>query len=151
MKAVDLLKELEDEIVNACGNDESIRRLPGQDVRVYLLNLRKDNFVLSNCESKLINEFVECYTNARCDPIPEFGLEEYKHYQSLFNSIKSAIIPITSSNTIPTLIHRKTSKNSNTSQTATLKSVASSPSKIQFQTQVVQDIKSKLKDSETTV
>lgn len=40
MKAIDSLKSLEDEVVQAHGN-ESIRRHPGNDLRVYLLDLRK--------------------------------------------------------------------------------------------------------------
>ncbi|KAH9392643.1 hypothetical protein TYRP_005728 [Tyrophagus putrescentiae] len=100
MKAIDALKTLEDDIVRACGGDESVRRPPGADLRVYLLNLRKGGYCpLQGIESKLINEFVEAYSNARSDPIPDFGAEELERYLSLLRRIQAAIISTASTTT----------------------------------------------------
>lgn len=98
MKAIDALKTLEDDIVRASGGDETVRRAPGSDLRVYLLNLRKVGFPLQGVESKLVNEFVEAYTNARSDPIPDFGPEELNRYLALLGRIQAAIIKTSSSN-----------------------------------------------------
>lgn len=106
MKVVDSLKDLEDSIVEACGGGH--RRLPGQDIRVYLLNLRQENLPLVGCESKLINEFVESYINARCDPIPDFGPEQYGQYMELFRQIKSTIT--TAGNPVQRRISRNSSQ-----------------------------------------
>lgn len=92
MKAIDALKTLEDDIVRAAGGDETLRRAPGADLRVYLLNLRKAGCPLQGVPSKLLNEFVEAYTNARSDPIPDFGAEELSRYQALMGRIQAAII-----------------------------------------------------------
>jgi len=155
MKAIDLLKDLEDELVRACGNDESMRRHPGQDLRIYLLDLRKEGMPLTMCESKLINEFVECYTNARSDPIPDFGSEEFSKYTALLNRIKTAIVPRSAQSKANSPLNankrNKINKAGNSSQTFTLKSLSSSPTKASsFQTQIVQDDSIK-KDSETCV
>ena len=100
MKAIDALKTLEDDIVRACGGDESVRRPPGSDLRVYLLNLRKGGYCpLQGVESKLINEFVEAYSNARSDPIPDFGAEELERYLALLRRIQAAIISTASTTT----------------------------------------------------
>ena len=106
---------------------------------------------LSSCESKVINEFVESYKNARNDPIPDFGPDEFTKHMALLSRIKSAIIPrVTQSkaNSPLNLNKRKTSKGSNLNQAFTLKV---SPTKVStFQTHIVQD-DSKRKDNETCV
>ena len=119
MKAIDALMDLENELVKAYG-DERIRRHPRSDLRIYLLNLRKEDLPLFGCESKLINEFVECYTNARSDPLPDFGHDEYQHYMILMNKIRSNI-----------KFNSTISKNLNTSKRTkgTFKSYTSSPNK----------------------
>jgi len=154
MKAIDLLKSLEDDIVRACGNDETMRRHPCHDLRIYLLNLRKEDLPLAMCESKLINEFVEIYTNARSDPTPDFGPDEFEKYISLLNRIKANIIPRNTpakTNSPLNLGKRKNANKGGMSSQTALKSLSCSPTKVSsFQTQIVQD-DSKKKDNETCV
>lgn len=154
MKAIDSLKRLEDEIVRACGNDESVRRHPGTDLRVYLLNLRKENMPLAACESKLINEFVESYRNARSDPIPDFGAEELDTYMAFLDRIQSLIISRNVQSKASSPLNpskRKTSKRGSNNQTVTLTKV--SPTKVPsaFQTQILQQDDSKGKENESCV
>lgn len=158
MKAIDLYKSLEDDIVKACDNNENMRRHPGHDLRVYLFSLRKENMPLCSCESKLLNKFVEYYTNARSDPIPDFGRDEFLTYMSLLNSIKSAIVPQSthSKSNSPSCSYKKKSNkfvhNNSREQTLSVKSLSGSPTKVNssFQTQIVQD-DSKRKNHETCV
>ena len=128
MKAIDALKTLEDDIVRACGGDESVRRAPGADLRVYLLNLRKGGYCpLQGVESKLINEFVEAYSNARSDPIPDFGAEELERYLGLLRRIQAAIISTASTTT--TAAQQQSSRHP--------KETKVSPTKSTFQTYIV--------------
>lgn len=130
MKAIDALKTLEDDIVRACGGDESVRRPPGSDLRVYLLNLRKGGYCpLQGVESKLINEFVEAYSNARSDPIPDFGAEELERYLALLRRIQAAIISTASTTATTTAAQQSSSRHP--------KETKVSPTKSTFQTYIV--------------
>jgi hypothetical protein len=90
MKAIDSLSILEASIVDSCG-DQKRKRPPGQDLRYYLLKLVKEDGPLSNCDTKLINQFVDSYNSARHEPFPLFGLEEYNHFMTLLNTIRNGI------------------------------------------------------------
>ena len=87
---MDALADLEAAIVETSG-DYSLKRPPGQDLRYYLLRLVKDDGPLSDCDTKLINEFVDCYNSGRHEPFPHFGSEHFNHLMNLMNTIRSCI------------------------------------------------------------
>ncbi|CAG2164268.1 unnamed protein product [Oppiella nova] len=97
MKAIDSLALLEAEMIEATG-DYSLKRPPGQDLRYYLLRLVKDDGPLINCDTKLINHFVDSYNSARHEPYPHFGLENYNQFMTLLNTIRNCITTKTSPN-----------------------------------------------------
>lgn len=90
MKAIDALALLEAAIVESSGNP-SLKRPPGQDLRYYLLRLVKDDGPLCACDTKVINEFVDCYNSARHEPFPYFGSENLNHFINLLNAIRNSI------------------------------------------------------------
>lgn len=89
MKAVDALPHLE-RAINDVIKDPSQRRLPGQDLRFFLLKQAKSG-VLCGCDPKLINQFVDAYNHARHEPNPPFGKEEYKNFVILLTQIKEQV------------------------------------------------------------
>ncbi|CAG2100464.1 unnamed protein product [Medioppia subpectinata] len=97
MKAIDSLATLEADIVEVTA-DCSLKRPPGQDLRYYLLRLVKDDGPLNNCDTKLINQFVDSYNSARHEPYPHFGLDQYNQFMTLLNTIRNCITTKTSPN-----------------------------------------------------
>ena len=98
MKTVDSLGILE-KAIEESNCDPMYKRPAGQDLRVYLLRLTKDNGPLAKCDTKLIDQFVDCYNIARHEPTPVFGKEDYENYLNLLNAIKSHLnIKSTSTN-----------------------------------------------------
>lgn len=100
MKAIDSLSALEAAIVETT-NCPDLKRPPGQDLRYYLLKLVKDDGPLSNCDPKLINEFVDCYNSARHEPFPHFGSQHYTQFMTLLNTIRNSIKTKSSPNRNP--------------------------------------------------
>lgn len=91
MKAIDSLSTLESAIIETMG-DHNLKRPPGQDLRYYLLKLVRDDGPLSNCDTKLINQFVDSYNSARHEPYPNFGSENYNQFMTSLNTIRNCII-----------------------------------------------------------
>lgn len=141
MKAVDTIKDLEDYIVNSCGKDESKRRCSGQNLRVYLLNLQKDNGPLMNCDLTLINSFVDSYFHARFEAEPEFGSDEYNRYVEMYETIKSQIVQQKLKTSPAKVVNRKISKGITTNLSFKNLTALSSTSKDNF----------KVKNDETCV
>ncbi|KAF7495172.1 hypothetical protein SSS_07378 [Sarcoptes scabiei] len=107
MKSMDLIKDLEDSIVNACERDKSKRKHPRQDLKSYLQSLQTIDGPLCNCDPFLIDQFVEQYDHARFDSEPDFGLEEYQKFLENFEKLRSQIVPISKAKNCPTKISSK--------------------------------------------
>ncbi|XP_054159490.1 protein C1orf43 homolog [Oppia nitens] len=90
MKAVDSLTLLEADIIELTGN-YNLKRPPGQDLRYYLLKLVRDDGPLANCDTKLINQFVDSYNGSRHEPYPVFNLDNYNQFMTLLNTIRNSI------------------------------------------------------------
>ena len=89
MKVIDELKKLEELIVSVGG--EAVKRKANHDLRDYLVGLTKNNQVLSKCDLKLLNQFVDLYLHARHEPNPAFGKKHYNEYQGLLQKIQKFI------------------------------------------------------------
>lgn len=90
MKAIDELKKLEQLIVNIGG--ETVKRKANHDLRDYLISLTKNNQVLSKCDLKILNQFVDLYLHARHEPNPVFGKKHFDDYMSLIQEIQKFIV-----------------------------------------------------------
>lgn len=89
MKVIDELKKLE-QLIESVGG-EAVQRKANHDLRDYLIGLTKNNQVLSKCDLKLLNQFVDMYLHARHEPTPVFGKKHYNDYMGLLQKIQKFI------------------------------------------------------------
>lgn len=87
MKAIDELKKLEELIVNIGG--DQVKRKTNHDLRDYLIGLTKDDQLLSKCDLKMLNQFVDLYSHARHEPV--FGKKSFNEYMNLVQKIQKFI------------------------------------------------------------